>query len=166
MLKFPPPLTVHPKKISSSEDLLADKKRGFSLTRRPYSDSSIADRCEQISKPIEDEKSAAEIQKVQPLDNGSEFLTDNQLADLIELARASLCSSGQDYASYPPASRRLIHIFQQIIHPCSLDTCSNSQASEAVTEIDDLCQLSLTGIDDRKEWYRTVNEVYVGDSIS
>ena len=113
--------TAPDRKTPSRDDLLADKKSGISLARRPHSDSSIADTWEKISNPIEDEKSVAETRKVQPLDNGSEFGTDNQLPDPIEPAWAH------------PRSLPIA---------CTSDTCSDSQASDAVTEIDDCSQES------------------------
>lgn len=69
--------------IKAIHDLLADKKSHISWTRQPHSNNSIADKLEQISKAIE---AIAKTQKVQPLDDGSEFLTENRLADSIEVA--------------------------------------------------------------------------------
>lgn len=155
--------------IKAIHDLLADKKSGISRTRRPHSDGSIADNLEQTSMAIE---AVADTRKMHPLDDGSEFLTDNQLADSIEAAWKSLSSPETDSASSSSGRERLIRLFQWLIHHRSLpiaytsDTCSSSQASDAVTEIDDSSQLFWTGTDDRKGVYGIVNEVYVGDSIS
>ncbi|PCG88501.1 hypothetical protein PENOC_110710 [Penicillium occitanis (nom. inval.)] len=111
--------------IKAIHDLLADKESGISRTRRPHSDNSIADKLEQISKAIE---AVAETRKVQPLDDGSAFLTENRLADSIEVAWGSVSSSGTGYASSSAACPHLIQvfrqifqqIFQQIIHHPSL----------------------------------------------